>query len=69
MAIGAGGFSADGHWLTTGRHDSGPLSVWALELDALLPLACRTAGRNLTATEWDYYFRGQPHRKTCPDYP
>jgi len=31
----------------------------------LMATACRTAGRNLTETEWQRFFGRQPYRRTC----
>ena len=67
--IGGGGFTADGRWLITRSYDTGTVGVWTLKPDELLSLACRTAARNLTDTEWDKYFPGQAYAKTCPDQP
>jgi WD40 repeat protein len=67
--IWGGSFSRDGRWLVTSSHDTRTVSVWSLKLDELMSLACRTAARNLTKTEWDKYFPGQAYTKTCPDRP
>ena len=64
--VGGAAFSADGDWLMTRSRDTRTLSVWPMKLDALVRLACRTAGRNLTAAEWEQYFPGQPYTKVCP---
>jgi WD40 repeat protein len=60
-------FSPDAHWLLarSGNKTYG----WNLQLSELSALACRTAGRNLTASEWGQYFPGQPYRRTCPELP
>ena len=40
-----------------------------IQVDELIPLACATAGRNLTAYEW-YQFMGDiPYQKTCAELP
>lgn len=57
--------SADSHWLVTAAKDK-TARVWNLRLDELTELACRTAGRNLTRSEWHQYLPKQPYRKTCP---
>jgi WD40 repeat protein len=60
-------FSPDAHWLLvqSGNKTYG----WNLQMSELSALACRTAGRNLTASEWGQYFPGQPYRRTCPELP
>jgi hypothetical protein len=40
-----------------------------LQVDELIRLAGRTAGRNLTKDEWQLYFPGEKYRKTFPDLP
>jgi WD40 repeat protein len=56
--------SPDDHWLITGSQDA-TIRLWTLRTDELVDLACRTAGRNLTAGEWAQYFPGQAYRATC----
>jgi len=60
-------FSTDAHWLLaqSGNKTYG----WNLQMSELSALACRTAGRNLTASEWAQYFPGRPYRRTCPELP
>lgn len=58
-------FTDDGRWLITRSHETRTVSVWTLDRRALVKLACRTAGRNLTRAEWDQYFRGQLYRNVC----
>jgi WD40 repeat protein len=58
-------FSSDGRWLITRSYDRHTVSIWPLSLEALVKVACRTAGRNLTAHEWRQYFADQPPRSTC----
>jgi hypothetical protein len=48
---------------------NGTARLWLLQVDELIDLACRTAGRNLTRREWMQYFPGEPYRPTCPDLP
>lgn len=59
-------FSADQRWLLTGSEDGAAL-LWTLRPQELHALACQTAGRNLTAEEWEHYFRDAPYRNTCPE--
>lgn len=43
-------------------------SYWALTPQALVKIACRTAGSNLSAEEWTRYFPGTGYRATCSDF-
>lgn len=45
----------------------GILKFWQLDVHNLEALACQTAGRNLSYTEWQEYFPGEEYRLTCPD--
>jgi hypothetical protein len=60
--------SPDNHWLVTGSEDK-TARLWNLRLDGLVELACRTAGRNLSADEWKQYMGEEPYHKTCPKLP
>jgi WD40 repeat protein len=59
-------FSSDGHWFASSNTDT---RLFHVRLDDLILLACRTAGRNLTKSEWESSFGDQPYRKTCPQLP
>jgi len=60
--------SQDGRWII-GNAENG-LLLWKARLtEDLIPLACRTAGRNLSDEEWKLYFPGESYRKTCPQFP
>jgi hypothetical protein len=63
--------------LMTGDTD-GNVRIWRLwesggepskRLNALIDLASRLIGRNLSIQEWDNYFPGQDYRRTFPDLP
>jgi WD40 repeat protein len=63
-------FSPDAHWLQEqSLYATYRTYRWNLHISELSALACRTAGRNLTASEWGQYFPGQPYRRTCPELP
>ena len=50
-------------------NDAGGILEVDVDPDHLAAVACRTAGRNMTTTEWSTYMRGETYRRTCPDYP
>jgi hypothetical protein len=58
--------SSDSKWVVTISDDQTAL-LWSLEIERLLDLACRTAGRNLRndREEWQRYFVGEDYRETC----
>jgi WD40 repeat protein len=47
----------------------GPVVVWDTDPAHWEALACAIAGRNLSATEWQRYLRGQSYRATCAQWP
>lgn len=61
-------FSPDNKWMATPGHDCA-VRVWELALDRLMAVACRAAGRNLTAAEWQSYFPGEPYHRSCAQWP
>jgi WD40 repeat protein len=83
--VGSVSFSQDGRWLALNfaEYRTNPFSpdgncfvststnagLYHVRLEDLIQLACRTAGRNLTKTEWKLSFGDQPYRKTCPQLP
>jgi hypothetical protein len=49
---------------------AGGLAVYDLDPDTWQVDACRQAGRNLTAAEWDEYLGAdEPYRTTCSQWP
>jgi WD40 repeat protein/energy-coupling factor transporter ATP-binding protein EcfA2 len=64
--IAALAFSPDSHWLAgLGPRAAYLWDVKASNLPALVDLACRTAGRNLSPAEWRQYLGVEDFRPTC----
>ncbi|HEV3162743.1 MAG TPA: TIR domain-containing protein [Isosphaeraceae bacterium] len=61
-------FSPDGRWLACGGPDGG-LRLFSQRFDALIELASRIAGRNLSLAEWQHYFTEKPYRPTFLNQP
>jgi WD40 repeat protein len=61
-------FSPDNRWLVTGSQDS-TARLWLLQIEDLLALARRTAGRNLSKDEWHTFLLGQPYFEVFPGLP
>ncbi len=59
-------FSPDSKTLVSGS-DEAEVAWW--RLDAWLDLACKYSQRNLSQQEWEQFFKGEPYRQTCPEYP
>ena len=49
-------FTDDGRWLITRSYNTHTLSLWTLDLQMLVKLACRTTGRDFTGAEWGQQF-------------
>jgi WD40 repeat protein len=60
-------FSADSRWLLVKGDQE--LRLWPLTIPDLLGHARRTAGRNLSRSEWERYFPGMAYRKTFQALP
>ena len=63
--------SPDDQWFITASQD-GNVRMWQpIALNDVLRSACKTAGRNLSKEEWEYYVGTdlQYYHQTCPDYP
>jgi hypothetical protein len=62
--------SPDSHWLVTASNDN-TVRLWPMQPQALIELACHTAGRNFTQAEWRHFFADEAlaYRKTCPQLP
>ncbi len=58
-------FDPAGQWLASAGSD-GSIHLSRVSVDELRAVACRVAGRNLNAAEWDTYFQGESRRATCP---
>jgi len=59
-----GVLSPDGRWLATVGAGSA-VQLWYLRVNDLIGVACQTAGRNLTMTEWKDLMGTRPYRRTC----
>lgn len=63
------GLSLDGTTLVLGGGATNGVQVWDLRPDAWIDAACRLAGRNLTAEEWDSNIGDlAEYRPTCPAF-
>jgi WD40 repeat protein len=62
--ITAAAFTTDGR-LVTGARD-GRIELWESDLEKLVLLAGKVAGRDLTLAEWQESFQGQTYRPTFP---
>ena len=65
-------FSPDGNTLASGGIRDGVSSrifFWNLNPQNWIQSACERAGRNLTQSEWEQYFPGEPYRRTCTQWP
>lgn len=60
--------SSDERWLFT-ADERGTAFVWPLQVEDLLTLACLTAGRNMSLTEWERDFYDSQYSLTCADLP
>jgi WD40 repeat protein len=61
-------FNADGTALVTGGGD-GTFMRWDLDPKSWIERACAIVRRNFTRDEWKQYFREEPYRQTCPQWP
>ena len=59
-------FTPDGDLLADARFG---VNRWDMDPDEWQRIACRTAGRNLTRTEWAEYLGDEPYRATCQEWP
>lgn len=66
QALFAVALSRDDHMLATGSADK-TIRLWDLRIGALVDLACRAVGRNLTDDEWQQYFGGRSYQAICPE--
>lgn len=62
-------FSPGQGWSIRSEDMEDSVSSMNRQLTNLISLACQTAGRNLSKSEWEYYFPGEPYRQICPDFP
>jgi hypothetical protein len=60
--------SPDNRWVVTASSDN-TAQLWLLQIDDLLALARRTAGRNLFRAEWQTFLPGQPYFEVFPGLP
>ncbi len=59
-------FSKDGRTLASVGNE---IILWKVTPQQWIDTACQVAGRNLTRSEWELFFRGQEYNQTCPQYP
>ena len=60
--------SPDNRWVVTGSYDK-TARLWLLQIEDLLALAQRIAGRNLSKDEWHALEPDQPYFELFPDLP
>jgi hypothetical protein len=63
--LAAADFLTDGRTVVIAAYDDG-IYLWDTGVEHAIEQACRTAGRDLTTTEWRDNFGGRPYRKVCP---
>ena len=56
--------SGDGLFAASGSYDK-TARIWPLAPHALVPIACKAAGRSLTEDEWERFLPTVPYRRTC----
>ena len=65
---GTGAVRADGRAVAINDDDNG-VAIWDINPEHLATAACRLAGRNLTAAEWDTHLAALgEYRSTCPQF-
>ncbi len=47
-------------------HTGGSIAQIPESIEDQISTACQRAGRNLSETEWEVYFPGEPYEETCP---
>ncbi len=63
------GFSPDKQWLIIQGEGGNGVQALSLNPQVWQTSACAIAQRNLTASEWDQAFPGEPYQKICPQFP
>jgi len=61
-------FSPNNEWVISGDK-SGYVLVWQWNQHKIISLLCERLTRNLSLSEWNQYFLGEPYHQTCPQWP
>ena len=64
--ISGAAIAGQGQLAVSGSFDN-TVRAWPLTPHALIPVGCLAAGRGLSETEWEEFFKDAPFKRACPD--